>query len=59
MYGFSPVLDWFSIQLGLVLKVIILDLATGISLFLSQNFAAFVAQRIRAWISRWNSSSLS
>ena len=31
----SPVLDWFSIQLGLVLKLIILDLATGRSLLLS------------------------
>ena len=54
---FFPVLDWFSIQLGLVLKVIILDLATGISLFLSQNFAAFIAQQIRAWISWWNLSN--
>ena len=54
-----PVLDWFSIQLELVDKLTILDLVTGKSLFLSQNFAAFVDQLIRAWISRWNSSSLS
>ena len=32
---FSPVLDWFSIHLGLAFKLIILDLATGVSLFLS------------------------
>ena len=56
---FFPVLDWFSIQLGLVLKLIILDLATGRSLLLSQDFAASIARLIRAWISRWNLSSLS
>ena len=32
---FFPVLHWFSIQLELVDKLIILDLATGKSLFLS------------------------